>query len=225
MSTVDAEFGRPPSFIPEFKLIICDAPYGGITKEKWDVAHYFKWWHHCVRVAAPDATIVMFGGVGKKGHRPFLEFVSQVEIESPSWEGEFVTWKKRRGFGKQRNYLFTREELFILKRGEPPFHIPLLDEKRGYPGFNKKYPAKSEFLRRSNVWSDITEIFRGKIHPTQKPDKLYEVIVETHSDPGDVVYDPCAGSGTTARAALKTGRRYCIVEKKRNYLKLAGLLP
>lgn len=223
MQTVEAEFGKAPSFIPKFPLIICDPPYGKIVKQKWDVAQYFKWWLHCAEVAADDATVVMFGGVGKKGDRPFLEFCASVEIDSPSWEGEFITWKKKRSYGKERNYLFTREEMFILRRGNPTFNKPYLEEKRGYPGYNKKYPAKSEFLRRSNVWTDITEMFRGKVHPTQKPDLLYKVIIETHSAPGDVVYDPAAGSGVTARVARELDRRYCIIEKKREYLKRAGL--
>jgi hypothetical protein len=48
------------------------------------------------------------------------------------------------------------------------FNVPLLDKKRGYTGYNKKYPAKSEFFMRSNVWTDVTEIVQEKLHPTQK---------------------------------------------------------
>ena len=45
-----------------------------------------------------------------------------------------------------------------------------------------------------------------KIHPTQKPIKLLKKLVEVYTDPGDVVIDPCAGSGSTLRACMELGR-------------------
>lgn len=216
----------------KFSLIICDPPYGNINKNKnWDdVANYDKWFTHCVDRAERYATICMWGGIGKPGDRPFLSWISQVETKYPEWEGQLITWGKKRAYGVSDDYLFTREECFILYRGprgktsKPTFNIPLLDKLRGYAGYNEEYPAKSEYLRRTNVWTDISELFRNKIHPTQKPDPLYEILVKTHSNEGDTVYDPCAGSGTTARACVNTGRRYVIVEQVKQYLVEAKLL-
>ena len=209
----------------QFPLIICDPPYGGITKEDWDVSSsYDQWFLHCADHATPDATIVMWGGVGKYRNRPFLRFAASVE-DHAGWQiKNWITWAKKRAYGVSDNYLFTREECLILTRGKPTFNIPLLEVKRGYAGYNAKYPAKSEYLRRTNVWTDITEIFKGKVHPTQKPDALYEVLIATHSSPGDVVYDPCAGSGVTVRAARKLGRNFCVVEKEEKYLEAGGIL-
>ena len=45
-----------------------------------------------------------------------------------------------------------------------------------------------------------------KIHPTQKPIKLLKKLIEIYTDPEDVVIDPCAGSGSTLRAAKELGR-------------------
>lgn len=45
-----------------------------------------------------------------------------------------------------------------------------------------------------------------KIHPTQKPVNLLKRLIEIFTDPGDVVIDPCAGSGSTLRAAYEMGR-------------------
>lgn len=45
-----------------------------------------------------------------------------------------------------------------------------------------------------------------KIHPTQKPISVLKRLIEIFTDPGDVVIDPCAGSGTTLRAAAELGR-------------------
>jgi DNA modification methylase len=47
-----------------------------------------------------------------------------------------------------------------------------------------------------------------RFHPTQKPVDLCEYLIATFSNPGDTVLDPCAGSGTTGVAALRTGRRF-----------------
>ena len=45
-----------------------------------------------------------------------------------------------------------------------------------------------------------------KIHPAQKPIKVLKRLIEIFTDPGDVVIDPCAGSGSTLRAAHELGR-------------------
>lgn len=45
-----------------------------------------------------------------------------------------------------------------------------------------------------------------KIHPTQKPVNVLKRLIEIFTDPGDVVIDPCAGSGSTLRAARELGR-------------------
>jgi len=56
-----------------------------------------------------------------------------------------------------------------------------------------------------------------KVHPTQKPVQLLERLIEIFSDPDDVVIDPCAGSGTTLRAAIQKGRKAYGFEIKKNF--------
>lgn len=60
-----------------------------------------------------------------------------------------------------------------------------------------------------------------KIHPTQKPVAVLEKLIETFTDPGDVVIDPCCGSGTTLYAARKLGRNSYGFEIDRNFYKRA----
>ena len=60
-----------------------------------------------------------------------------------------------------------------------------------------------------------------KVHPTQKPVPLLEEIIRIFTDEGDVVIDPCAGSGTTLRAAMQIGRRAYGFEIKKDFFKLA----
>ena len=58
----------------------------------------------------------------------------------------------------------------------------------------------------------------GKFHEFQKPRELLERIIEIGSKPGDLVYDPFMGSGTTAIAAQNLGRRWIGSELKKEHV-------
>lgn len=60
-----------------------------------------------------------------------------------------------------------------------------------------------------------------KIHPNQKPVRLLKRLIEIFTDPGDVVIDPCAGSGTTLRAAYELGRSSYGFEISKQFFKEA----
>lgn len=60
-----------------------------------------------------------------------------------------------------------------------------------------------------------------KIHPTQKPVSVLKRLIEFCTDPGDVVIDPCFGSGSTARAARETGRHFYGFEINKEYYQRA----
>lgn len=60
-----------------------------------------------------------------------------------------------------------------------------------------------------------------KIHPTQKPVKLLKRLIEICTDPGDVVIDPCFGSGATGRACLETGRSFYGFEINKEFYRRA----
>lgn len=61
-----------------------------------------------------------------------------------------------------------------------------------------------------------------KIHPAQKPVSVLKSLIEVFTDEGDVVIDPCAGSGTTLRAAAELGRSAFGFEIDRTYYKRAN---
>lgn len=208
-------------------LIHADPPYGNVLPAGWDrwegtaadFAHWMVLWTDLWSCALlPDAAFYVWGGVGSPGFRPFLQFLIDVEVQTNLRLANLITWKKRRAYGVQHNYLFTREECAYLINGpnvKKPrcFNVPLLAEKRGYAGYDERYPAKSEFYRRSNVWTDITEVMRGKVHDAQKAARTAEVPIEVHTRLGEWVIDPFAGSGTTALAAAKLGRRFLVFER------------
>lgn len=60
-----------------------------------------------------------------------------------------------------------------------------------------------------------------KIHPAQKPVAVLKRLIEIFTDEGDVVIDPCAGSGTTLRAAYELGRSAYGFEIDRNFYQRA----
>lgn len=60
-----------------------------------------------------------------------------------------------------------------------------------------------------------------KIHPTQKPVSVLKRLIEICTDPGDVVIDPCFGSGSTARAAREMGRHFYGFEINKEYYQRA----
>ncbi|NLE21966.1 MAG: site-specific DNA-methyltransferase [Actinobacteria bacterium] len=59
-------------------------------------------------------------------------------------------------------------------------------------------------------------------YPTQKPVRILERIVRVHSDPGDLVIDPFAGSGTTGEAAARLGRDYLLVDRNPEAVRVMG---
>lgn len=94
---------------------------------------------------------------------------------------------------------------------------------RGYlPKFNNKGPdGKGHMIFNWFEWRRDNSKIYPKIHPAQKPVNLLKRLIEIFTDPGDVVIDPCAGSGTTARAALECGRNFYGFEISKEFYRRA----
>lgn len=195
-------------------LILTDPPYHGIVSSKWDnrddhaswLATLFMRWRKKLK---DDGSLIFFAGLGKHGDHPLFDIVK--DLECVYTFRNWITWQKRRGYGKSHDYLYCREEILWFskseERTEVKFNIPYTSELRGYDGFNKKYPAKSPYKRVSNVWTDIPELMRPK-RECEKPLDLMKRLVETHSNPGDTIVDFFAGTGATGKAALELGRNF-----------------
>ena len=208
-------------------LIVTDPPYGNVLSDMWDrweddaesfQAWMIEWTKKWAETLLPNAAFYVWGGIGIPGFRPFFHYLATIEQKTNLKIANLITWKKKRAYGVKHNYLFTREECVYLFNGpdiKKPrrFNIPLLEEKRGYAGYNAKYPAKSEFYRRTNVWADITEVMQGKVHEAQKAQRVIEIPIEVHTQPGEFIVDMFAGSGTAALAAMRLGRRFVVIEK------------
>ena len=59
------------------------------------------------------------------------------------------------------------------------------------------------------------------LHSTQKPVALFEYLIKTYTNEGDLVLDNCIGSGTTAVACIRTKRNYIGIEKEQKYIAIA----
>lgn len=68
-----------------------------------------------------------------------------------------------------------------------------------------------------NCFDWVRDSSTPKVHPTQKPVQLLERLIEIFTDKGDVVIDPCAGSGTTLKAAINMGRKAYGFEIKKKF--------
>jgi DNA modification methylase len=107
-----------------------------------------------------------------------------------------------------RHWAKTHDELERLDK-EGRIHWP----KKGVPRF-KRYEDEYDGMVLQDMWTDISKIHNQSVellgYPTQKPEVLLERIILASSNPGDLVMDPFAGSGTTA--AEKLGRRWIMCD-------------
>jgi site-specific DNA-methyltransferase (adenine-specific) len=79
--------------------------------------------------------------------------------------------------------------------------------------YTQKYPQS--IIRISNA--DQT----NKLHPTQKPLKLFEYLIKTYTQENEIVLDMTCGSGTTAHAAMNLGRQFICGDITEEYVEIA----
>jgi len=118
-------------------------------------------------------------------------------------------------------WVFPTRDIYLKLQSTGFFPIPYEGQKQKYEGQKQKYEGlkqKYESMRRPfNYHSGMYEVFdipiiNGKentSHPTTKPKKLIEMLIKNSSNEGDIVLDPCLGSGTTLEACMNTNRN-CI---------------
>ena len=147
-----------------------------------------------------------------------------------------ITWEREKGRGARKNWKNASEDIWFCTVSESyTFNVEAVKLKRKVMapyrtnGMPKDWDATREGNYRlthpSNLWTDITIPFwsmpENIDHPTQKPEKLISKIILASSNPGDVVFDPFLGSGTTSVSAKKLGRNYFGVEMDELYCCLA----
>lgn len=89
-----------------------------------------------------------------------------------------------------------------------------------FDGLNKKFSARTDFDFLPDG-SFLLKECKGIKHPTQKPLYVIILLIKILSNVGETVLDCFAGSGTTAVAAINTGRNFIGFENNKKYFEMA----
>jgi len=223
-----------------FDLIFADPPYNltknfhGNVFRQTDLAQYEQWLKSWLpemkRLLKPNGSIYVCGDWRSSSaiHRVLLEhFIVRNRI----------SWEREKGRGAKSNWKNTSEDIwFATVSKEYTFNVDdvklqrrVIAPYRKTDGTPKDWEQKGKDRYRStypsNLWTDLTVPFwsmaENTEHPTQKPEKLLAKIILASSNPGDVVFDPFLGSGTTSVVAKKLSRHYIGLDHNHHYACLA----
>ncbi len=149
-----------------------------------------------------------------------------------------ITWEREKGRGANANwkncsediwfctmsndYYFDVDAVKLKKKVIAPYRDAAGDPKDWEESANGNY----RLTHPSNLWTDISIPFwsmpENTDHPTQKPEKLIAKLMLASSKPGDFVFDPFAGSGTSCVVAQKLGRQFAGIEQEATYCQMAA---
>jgi site-specific DNA-methyltransferase (adenine-specific) len=148
-----------------------------------------------------------------------------------------ITWQREKGRGAKANWKNGMEDIWFAVKNPDNYYFNLEAvkikrrvlapyTKEGLPkDWQKTEEGNFRLTCPSNFWDDISIPFwsmpENTDHPTQKPEKLYAKLILASSKPGDMVFDPFLGSGTSSVTAKKLGRNYCGIEINEEYSLLA----
>ena len=193
-------------------MILSDPPYG-VTANAWDaVIDLDRLWAEYKRIIRPKGAIVL------TARCPFDKALGMSNL--PWLRYEWI-WEKSRATGfldAKRAPLRAHENILVFCDRSPPYH-PQLEKGKPYKSTRR---ARFDANTGRHLRAAISENpgFRyprsvlhvpsesNTIHHTQKPLALFEYLIKTYTNPGELVLDSCMGSGTTAIACLNTGRNF-----------------
>jgi site-specific DNA-methyltransferase (adenine-specific) len=204
-------------------MILADLPYG-TTACSWDTVIPFEpMWTAFRRIIKPRGAIVLTAS---------QPFTSALVMSNPRiFRYEWI-WQKDQG----RNFqlasfqplkitesvlIFSKESARYFPQGVIAVSICKTNRSKGG---NLNHLA-SETVRNkymqtiANYPTNVIRVTSERgLHPTQKPVALFEYLIRTYTQPGELVFDPTAGSGTTAVAARQTGRHYIVGDSSAEYV-------
>ena len=210
-------------------MILCDLPYG-ITACEWDTVIPFEpMWECFKRVIKPRGAIVLTAS----GKFTYKLVMSNFDMFKYEW-----VWDKKihASFGIAKFQPLRIHEFVLIFSDASTCYYPQKTDgvinhsskttrrfdsgvgvtgmtKRTNPYSTKKYPTSVITMPK----------FAPQLgyHPTQKPVALFEYLIRTYTQAGEVVFDPCVGSGTTAIAARNTGRNFICGDSSEEYVDVA----
>ena len=221
-------------------MILCDLPYG-TTENKWDTPISLDdLWQQYERILAPTSSVVLFAN----GKFEFALAASKIDWFKYKW-----VWVKNTTslFAHAKNRPMSRSEDILVFSPNSVSHASRSTNRMKYnpqgvhscrpevrnnalSKFGKTYgqrkghkakTVKTETGYPSDIlYYDTIQSFQKK-HPSQKPVPLCEYLIRTYTNEGETVLDNCMGSGTTAVAAINTGRHFIGFEKEKEYFDIA----
>lgn len=207
--------------------IITDLPYGS-TQCKWDVIIPFEpLWEQYNRIIKDNGAIVLFCTE---------PFGSQLRLSNlRNYKYDWI-WDKVKGTGflnARRQPMRNHELISIFYKKQCTYNPQKTfghNKKKSYRSKELQtdvygemkndytYESTERYPRSIQVFSTDTQ--NSSLHPTQKPVALIEYLIKTYTNEGELILDSCAGSMTTAVAAINTNRNYICMEKDREIFKV-----
>jgi len=205
-------------------MILCDLPYG-TTQCKWDTIIPFDLlWAEYNRIAKNNAAKVFTAA------QPFTSILIQSNIKEFKYNW---IWEKSKATGylnAKKMPLRAHEDVCVFYK-KPPVYNPQMWESTPYNKGKAHRPTdvygkqKSVLVKNDSGlrYPRTVQYFKtaeseGKVyHPTQKPVSLFEYLIKTYTNEGDVILDNCIGSGTTALASIETNRKFIGIELNKEY--------
>ncbi len=204
-------------------MILCDLPYGK-TICKWDsIIPFAPLWEQYERVIKDHGAIVLTANqpfttklissnlklfrycwIWDKLHHsnPLIAKIQPLRV----YEDICVFYKKKCTYNPQG---VIKVNLAKKSPKSNTFRTPkrenYIQDQTGYPTNILRFPKDTKHY-----------------HPTQKPVTLFEYLIKTYTNVGEVVLDNCIGSGTTGVAALNTGRSFIGIEKDPEFVEIAS---
>lgn len=208
-------------------MVLSDLPYA-ITSCEWDVALPLELlWKEYWRIVKGNGVIALTAS------QPFSSILvmSNLKMFIHEW-----IWIKNRGSNfanTVREPFKEHEHVLIFSRGNWSYNKQMQErtgagsdrvnynfnfrtKSKNYRAFSDKTNIKLSKLRGPSSWQKFNTDTSG-LHPTIKPVNLFEYLIKTYTNEGDLVLDNCAGSCTTAVAAENLKRKWICIEKEREY--------
>ena len=176
-----------------------------------------------------------------KGNRTLTSFRQALFFQSIGFNVHDVMIYKKKNTPFMRSNAYTNcyEFMFIFAKGAPVTYNPIkevtvrqglekMPANKKADGVNNKVLSRlNPYKSRNNIWEYAVGLggtTSDKIafkHPAVFPEKLAEDHILSWTNPGDIVFDPMSGSGTTLKMALKNGRSYLGCDISDEYVEIA----
>ena len=206
-------------------MILCDLPYG-TTQNKWDsIIDLDKLWMQYKRIIKDDGAIVL------TSQTPFDKVLGSSNLSMLKYEWIWNKLSPTGHLNAKKMPMKKTENVLVFYKNLPTYnpqgliYNPRIKKRSSKSTGSSSYGKHSDenFSEYSGYPTNLLEFMRENgLHPTQKPVPLFEYLIKTYTNEGEIVLDNCIGSGTTAIAAINTNRNYIGIELDENYYNIAN---